>query len=265
MCKKGVTGHCLNSSLFGSDKLWGNLNGGLAEYVRVPLADTYCILIPEGVSDEYALLVGDMLGTAYLGVHLADIKPGQTVAVFGLGPVGLCTVALAKLSKPSKIIGIGRRAERLDAAMKCGATDVIDIDSEDVVARVKKITGGDPIYPEGSPFTGYVDSCIDCCGYKEATANQIKILRTGGTIAQVGMANPGDFPIEMHEICMKNITLKGGLTDQHYMKFLMDGLKDGTINVKPVITHVMPLKDFDKALDIFAHKKDGCIKMVLKP
>jgi threonine dehydrogenase-like Zn-dependent dehydrogenase len=69
----------------------------------------------------------------------------------------------------------------------------------------------------------------------------------------------------MHEICMKNITLKGGVTDQHYMQFLMDCVKEGKINVDHIVTHVMPLKDFDKGMDYFAHKKDGCIKLVFKP
>ncbi len=265
MCKKGLTGHCLNGALFGSDKLWGDQEGALAVYVRVPLAETSCILIPDSIPDEHAVLCSDMLGTGYCGVLQADIKPGQAVAIFGLGPVGLCAIGLAKMKNPAKIIGIGRRKERLDAALKCGATDVIDIDSEDVVARVREITGGDPIYPEGSPFAGYVDSCIDCCGQKDATANEIKILKTAGTISQVGMANAGDFPINLHDICMKNITLKGGLTDQHHMKFLMDCLEQGKINVEPIITHVWEFKDFNKALDVFANKKDGSIKGVLKP
>jgi alcohol dehydrogenase len=265
MCQKGVTGHCLHGALFGSDRSWGDLNGGLAEYVRVPLADTSCIRIPEGVSDEHALLVGDMLGTGYQGVLQADVKPGQTVAVAGLGPVGLSAVTLARRQGAARIIGIGRRMERLHAALECGATDIIDIDSEDVAARVREITGGDPLYPVGSPFTGYVDSCIDCVGDKDATAYEIKILKTGGVISQVGMANPGDFPIEMHDTCMKNVTLRGGVTNQHHMQFLMNCLKTGEINVAPIITHVMALKDFNEALDIFAHKKDRCIKLVKKP
>jgi alcohol dehydrogenase len=265
MCKRGLTGHCLHGQLFGSDKAWGGLDGALAEYVRVPLADVSCVHVPDNVSDESAVLVGDILMTGYSGVQRCNVQPGQVVAIFGLGPVGLSAISAVQTFKPSKIIAIGHRPERLAAAKTLGATDIIDIDSEDVVERVKEICGPDPFYPSGSPFEGFVDCCIDCCGKPSATDQEIKILKVGGIISEIGMPSPDGFTINMHDVNMKNLTIRGGLTDSHYMQELMDKLAAGEINVEPIITHVMPLSEFDAALDMFAHKKDGCIKVVLKP
>lgn len=259
MCKSGHTGHCINGGLFGT-----HFDGALAEYVVVPYGDVNCTIIPDNVSEKEAILVGDMLATAYTGVELANVKSGDTVAVFGLGAVGLSSVAVAKAFNPKTIIGVGRRKERLNAALECGADYVIDIDKENVVERVKEITGGDPIWP-GGPFQGYVNSCIDSCGVKKATDEQIQILKVGGIISQLGMPAPEGYPININLMCMKDITMKCALATNHNAQMLMNLVADGKINVKPIVTHEMPLADFDRAYDMFANKKDGCIKVMLRP
>lgn len=267
VCKSGNTGHCPNGALFGSDPTWGNLNGGMAEYVRVPFADQACLLIPEGVPDEQALLVGDMMGTGYQGVVQAQVKEGDVVVVSGLGPVGLCAIGLAKLRKPRMVIGIGRRPERLKAALECGADYVIDSDlsNDEICEKVKEITGGDPLYDGNMIFEGYADSYIDTAGVATSSDLGLRLLKVGGRLSQVAMVNPDNYVFNMHTVCMKNITVQGGLTNLADMPYLMDCLAQKMVNVAPIITHVFPLSEFDKALDIFAHKKDGSIKVVLKP
>lgn len=163
------------------------------------------------------------------------------------------------------IIGVGRREGRLKAALACGADYVIDIDSEDIAARVKEISGGDPVYGGSMIFEGFADSYIDCAGVNEATETALKVLKVGGILSQVTIVNPNDYVCNLHTVCMKNIKIIGGLTDVHYMQYLMDCLKDKKINVDSIITHVSPLSDFNKDLDIFWHKKENAIKVVLKP
>ncbi|MCD8344764.1 MAG: alcohol dehydrogenase catalytic domain-containing protein [Oscillospiraceae bacterium] len=267
VCKSGNTGHCPNGALFGSDPAWGNLNGAMAEYVRVPFADTSCVIVPENVKDEEALLVADMMGTGYQGVTQAEVKEGDIVVVSGLGPVGLCAVALAKMRNPKMVIGIGRREERLKAAIECGADYVIDSDigNDAIYEKVKEITGGDPLYAGSMIFEGFADSYIDTCGVASSSDLGLRLLKVGGRLSQVSMVNPDNYVFNMHTVCMKNITVQGGLTNLNDMQYLMDVLAEGKINVAPIITRVFPLSEFDKALDIFAHKKDGSIKVVLKP
>ena len=254
MCRSGITGLCPNGALFGSGEGWGNLSGGLAEYVRVPLADSSLVKIPDNVKDEEALFVGDMLATGFFGVQNCNLKPDQTIAIIGAGPVGLCAVATARLYSPSKIILIGRRANRLEAALKMGATHVVDEASEDTAARINELTDG-----KG------VDAVIEAVGTPQAIATASQVVGIGGTLSIVGFPPPGDFPFPLQSLLMRNVTVKMGLTPQDNMKLLMGLLEKGKVDLKPLITHIMPLKEYSKAFEIFGKKMDNCIKVVLKP
>jgi alcohol dehydrogenase len=254
MCRRGITGLCPSGALFGSGEGWGGMSGGLAEFVRAPLADSALLKIPDDVSDERAVFVPDMLATGYFGVLMADLKPAQTVAVIGAGPVGLCSVQTAQLYSPSQTILVGRRTNRLKIGLEMGATAVVDTADQDSVAEVMRLTDG----------VG-VDAVIDAVGSPESLKSAAPLLRIGGTLSIVGFPPPGDIPFPLQELVFKNITVRMGLTDQSNMPFLMRLLQSGKVNVDPLITHVMSLDEFDKAFTTFANKDDNCMKIVLKP
>ena len=254
ICRKGVSGLCPNGRLFGSGESFGNMAGGLAEYVRAPLADAALLKIPDKISDEDAVFVPDMLATGYFGVQNAQLKPGQTVAVIGAGPVGLCAVATARLHDPSQVIVIGRRANRLDAAVKMGATEVVDTAVADPTEEVARLTDG-----RG------VDAVIDAVGSPESMASAAPLLAIGGTLSVIGFPPPGNVGLPLQAFTFKNPTLRFGVTDQSNMPFLMDLLRTGKVDVAPLLTHVMPLAEFESAFKIFAAKQDNCMKVLLKP
>lgn len=254
MCRKGLTMWCENGALFGSGEGWGNLPGGQAEYVRVPIADNALVTIPDNVTDEQAVFVGDMLATGYYGAEQCNLKPGQTVAIFGAGPVGLCTVQSAALYSPAKIIVIDFLADRLELALKLGATDVINGADVDVVAEVERLTNG-----KG------VDAAIDAVGLPASIGNAIKVLSKGGVLIILGVPAPGSFDFPLQDAMFKNLTFKIGMTAQHHIQTIMGLMEQGKYNVDPLITHIMPLKEFDKAFKMFANHEDGCIKLILKP
>jgi alcohol dehydrogenase len=254
MCRKGISGWCPNGALFGSGESFGNMAGGLAEYVRAPLADSALLKIPDSVSDEQAVFVPDMLATGYFGVANVAIKPEQSVAIIGAGPVGLSAILTARLFSPAQIIVIGRRENRLQAALKVGATHVIDTASQDPIEEVARLTDG-----RG------VDAVIDSVGANDSFATLPGIITIGGNIAIVGMPPGGNAEFPLQSLMFKNPTIKLGMSNQANMPFLMGLVAKGTIDVNPLMTHVMPFADFDKAFEIFAEKQDNCIKVVLKP
>jgi alcohol dehydrogenase len=254
MCRRGVTGLCPSGALFGSGEGWGNMAGGLADYVRAPLADSALLKIPDDVTDHRAVFVPDMLATGYFAVLNTNLRPGQTVAVIGAGPIGLCAVQLARLYSPSRIIVVGRRANRLEMALKMGASDVVDEAVLDQVEEVQRLTRG----------LG-ADAVIDTVGSPESVATAAQLLRVGGALSLVGFPPQGDFPFPLQALMFKNGTMKFGVTDQHNMAFLMSLLQSGKVDVDPLLTHVMPLADFGKAFEMFANKQDNCMKVVLKP
>ncbi len=254
MCRKGISGLCPHGTVFGHGEIFGDLPGGLAEYVRVPLAESALVPIPDGVTDDQAVFVSDMVATGYFGVVNADVKPGQTVAVFGGGPVGLCAVQLARLQSPAEVILVGRRAYRLEAGTAMGATHVIDEAAQDPVAEIMKLTDG-----RG------VDSVIDAVGTPESIHSSCEVVAIGGTVVIIGFPEAGDVGFPLQSMMLKNPTIRMGVTDQSNMALLLGLLERGEIDVSALMSHVMPLTDFDKAFKMFAEKQDNCMKVVLKP
>ena len=254
MCRKGISGLCPNGTVFGHGEIFGDLPGGLAEYVRVPLAESALVPIPDGVTDDEAVFVGDMLATGYFGVVNADVREGQTLAVLGAGPVGLCAVQLARLKKPSEIILVGRRANRLEAGSLMGAGHVIDEATQDPVAEIMRLTDG-----RG------VDSVIDAVGTPESTHAACEVIAIGGTVSLIGFPEAGDVGFPLQPMMLKNPTIRMGVTDQSNMQLLLGLVEQGDVNVAPLMSHIMPLTEFDKAFEMFAEKHDNCMKVVLKP
>lgn len=252
-CYNGNYSHCLNGS---AAKMHGGgaLPGTHAEYIRVPFADTCLCHVPDHLTDEQVIFIPDILSTGYSAVMRGNIKPGDTVAVFGAGPVGLCAVATAKLFSPKKIILVGRRDQfRLDIGKELGATEIIRSSDKDVVAEIFRITGG-----KG------VDVAIDASGAEVAIQQAVRCLGIKGRLSLVGISG-GNISLPIAEVFYRNITINMGLGSLKYMRSLMDSIDAGLINLSPLITHRMNLSEIEKAFELFENKSENVLKIVIKP
>ncbi len=249
-CRQGIYSHCTT----GGWLLGDTIDGCQAEYVRVPHANLACHIIPEGLSDEDVLFVGDILSTGYFGAEKAGIQPGETVLVSGCGAVGICSMACAKLWGPSRVIAVDITQERLDFALKNGYADVgLNPKTCDLAEEVKKLTHG-----RGA------DRCIEAVGVAPTFQMALDNVRPGGGICVTGVFEK-PFELAMNELWTKNISITMGLVDANHISALIDLIAAGRIDVKPLITHRAPLNDIVKGYDFCGNKKDGCIKWVVTP
>jgi len=252
-CREGNLGQCMHAAPFGSGATWGNIPGGLADYVRVPHADSCMMEIPAALSDEQALFVGDMLTTGYFAADNCAMKPGDTLAVFGAGPVGLCAVHAARLSGPSRVILIDILQNRLELGLKMGATDIINAAEEDVLPKIMELTNG-----RG------VSAAIEAVGHPATVGAAVQSLGAGGVLSVVGLF-PGNIDFPIQTLLMKNASMKIGLASLDNMRRLMTLVEAGKLDATPLITHRMPLADFEKAYTIFEKKEENVVKVLLEP
>jgi threonine dehydrogenase-like Zn-dependent dehydrogenase len=266
------------AGLFGYSHLTGGYAGGQAEYVRVPFADVGPLKIPDGLSDEQVLFLTDIFPTGYMAAENCDIKPGDTVAVWGCGPVGQFAIRSAFMLGADRVIAIDRIPERLQMAAAAKA-EIINYEEMDAGEAVTEMTGG------RGP-----DACIDAVGmeahgtgldalYDKAkqavrlesdrpTALRQVILacRKGGTVSIPGVYGGFVDKVPLGAAFNKGLTLKMGQTHVHrYLRPLLDRVQKGEIDPSFVITHRMKLDQAPDAYEIFKNKKDNCIKVVLKP
>lgn len=266
------------AGLFGYSHLTGGYAGGQAEYARVPFADVGPLKIPDGLSDEQVLFLTDIFPTGYMAAENCDIQPGDTVAVWGCGPVGQFAIRSAFMLGADRVIAIDRIPERLQMAAAAKA-EIINYEEMDAGEAVTEMTGG------RGP-----DSCIDAVGmeahgtgldalYDKAkqavrlesdrpTALRQVILacRKGGTVSIPGVYGGFVDKVPLGAAFNKALTLKMGQTHvQRYLRLLLDRVQKGEIDPSFVITHRMKLDEAPHAYDIFKNKKDNCIKVVLKP
>jgi threonine dehydrogenase-like Zn-dependent dehydrogenase len=299
MCSRGLYAQCettqnhnkgKGASLFGYTELYGSVPGGQAEYLRVPQAQFGPIKVPEGVNDERFLYLSDILPTAWQAFDYADVPEGGTVAVFGLGPVGQLAVRIAQQAG-RRVIGIDRVPERLDLARSWGA-EVIHMDAvDDVAEAVIDLTDGrgadgtiDAVGMEahGSPLAkaaiGAVGMLPDMLAKPltdkfaidrlAALVASIKSVRRGGTVSVSGVYGGEIDPLPMMEMFDRGITMKMG---QCHVRRWTDDIrkvleKDGDVlGVESLATHRLPLDEAPGAYEMFQAKKDGCVKVVLKP
>lgn len=257
-CRNRLIFACENGGIFGCGPMFGNLQGVQAEYARVMYADETLEKIPEGLTDEQVLFVGDILATAYMGVVGVNpdgkgIQPGSVVAIFGAGPVGLCTVAVARLFGASQVIVLDMLDYRLEVARRMGADKVINITQADPVASIMDITGG-----QGA------DLVVEAAGSREAFLNCLAVASIGGTVSVVGVISE---PVEItfQQIIHKNITIQTGLANVIHTKRLVSLIQAGKLDLTPIITHRLPLTEAVQAYEIFEKRLDGAIKVILKP
>lgn len=251
MCLEGRVDLCENKStrVFG---LGHNLEGSQAQAVGVPSADTTLFKIPDGISTDQALLLTDNLPTGYYGAERANIKPGDCVAVVGLGPVGQLAVESAMVMGASKVWAIDRVPERLAAAEAIGAIPVM---GDEAAATVFEATKG-----RGA------DAAIEAVGADETIKLAMSLVRTDGTVSVVGVNQTMDFSFPMAIAFVKSLTFRiGGCPVQSYWPKLVPLIQSGRLKPERVITHRMGLSDGAEAYAMFANRKDGVMKVVLDP
>ncbi len=267
------------SGLFGYSHMFGGYAGGQAEYARVPFADVGLFKIPDGLTDEQVLFLTDIFPTGYMAAENCDIKPGDTVAIWGCGPVGQFAIKSAYMLGAERVIAFDRVPERLQMAKEQGKAEVLNYEEVDVGEALKEMTGG------RGP-----DSCIDAVGMEAHgtdamafydKAKQAVRLETdrptalrqvivacgkGGHVSLAGVYGGFLDKVPMGAAFNKGLTFKMGQTHVHrYLRPLLERIQNGEIDPSFVITHKMSLEDAPKGYEIFKNKKDNCIKVVLKP
>jgi alcohol dehydrogenase len=210
-------------------------------------------IIPESLTDEDVIFVGDILSTGYYGAEMGRIQPGDTVAVFGSGPVGMCAMATARLWGPANIIAVDIDDSRLEFAQKNGWADMgLNPNKVDVPQAIKDLTEG-----RGADVT------IEANGFEPTFKGALDSVRPGGTVSVIGVfETPQTVP--MNKLWIKNITITMGLVNANRIPELINLIKAGKINMKPLITHSLPLSEVAEAYDIFEERRDNAIKVLLK-
>lgn len=252
-CKNGQPVHCTkkNVGCFGVSPL---LPGCQTEFVRIPFADNTLYHIPDELSDEDALFVGDILSTGYFGAEMAEIKTGDSVLIVGAGPVGMCAALCARLFSPAQIIIVDSIEHRLNTCLAQGIVDeVINFEKEDVQARIRELTGG-----RG------VDRAIEAIGKEASMLTCMEAVRYGGNVSFLGVFS-GPVQIPLHQLWNKNLTIRTGFVPVDHISELLKMIQAGKIDTSFLITHRAPLNDVVKGYDYFANKKDNCIKWLVTP
>ena len=253
-CKRGLFSACERGATFGHGPLLGDLPGAQADYVRVPFCDN--TLQSVTAPDEQIIFAGDILPTAYsavVGLNPGDrgVQRGDTVVVFGAGPVGLCAVASARLFDPKQIIAVDVEPARLALAGRLGAGTVIDAANEDVRARVKELTDG-----WGAEYV------IEAVGSQETLGNAVAVASPGGRVSVVG-AFQQPTSVNAPRMQAKNVSLTMGMGDLGHIRELLDFIQQGKLDLTPLVTHRMRLDEATRAYEIFDKRLEGAIKILL--
>ena len=270
-------GHPL-SGLFGYSHLTGGYPGGQAEYVRVPYSDVGPIVIPDGMEDDEVLFLSDILPTGWMAAENADITAGDTVAVWGCGPVGLFAVQSAKVMGAHKVIAIDHYPNRLDLARKMGA-EVIDYSQTNVLEALMEMTGGigpdaviDAVGMESHGFSP--DNVFDTIKQKvgvgadapHALRMAIMACRKGGRVSMPGVYGGFADKFPLGALMEKGLQLRTGQTHvQRYTNDLLRRIQEGELDTTFMISHRLPLEEAPRGYDNFANNQNDWTKVVLKP
>src|SRR3954466_5983303 len=297
-CEHGLFSVCENSNpnagiaekmfghptagIFGYSHITGGYAGGQAEYARVPYADVGPIKIEDDLTDEQVLFLSDIFPTGWFGADLCEIKGGEVVAVFGCGPVGQFAIASAVMMGAERVIAIDQYDYRLQMALnKAGATDVIDFSKDpDVVEQLKWLTGGrgpdaviDAVGMEASHGHGALHAVerVKQSQRQEtdrghALRDAILACRPGGIVSVIGVYGGLMDKFPTGAFMNKGLQLRAGQAHvQKYLKPLYEHIKNGNIDPSFVVTHRLGLDNAPDGYETFKHKKDQCVKVVLKP
>ena len=254
-CLSGHWSQC--GGLIGGWKFGNTINGAQAEYLLVPHAQANMAKIPDELRDEQVVLLADIASTGISAAESADLQIGDTVAVFAQGPIGLCATAGAKLKGASLIIAVESDPVRMEMAKSMGADVVINHLKMDAIAEIRRLTGG-----EG------VDVAIEALGTQATFESALRVLRAGGTLSSLGIySGKLSVPVE---------PFAAGLGDQKIittlcpggkerMRRLMELVRHGKLDLTPLLTHTFSLDEITKAYKLFGERRDGVIKIAIKP
>lgn len=249
-CRRGFVNNCTDKN--GGWALGCRIDGGQAEYARIPFADNGLTLIPDNVTDEQALFNGDILSTGYWAAKIGEIKPADTVAVIGAGPTGLCTMMCAGLYTPTKIIAIDTDEYRLELAKKQGLADIIFVSGRDnPEEEIKKLTDG-----RGA------DVVFEVAGGKDTFHMAWKLARPNANVVVVAMYEETQM-LPLPDMYGKNLVFKTGGVDGNFCQEIMDLTACGKLNAKCFITHRCRLDEIMDAYSVFENKQDNVIKYAI--
>ena len=247
-CRHGFINNCEK----GGWELGCRIDGCQAEFVRVPFADTGLTKIPENVSYESALFVGDILSSGYFGAEMCEIKKGDTIVVIGAGPVGLCAMMCAKYLGAGKIIAIDVDASRLEIAKNQKLADFVfnppDCDVEKEVKNLTENRGADGV--------------IECAGAKDTFEMSWKIARPNAIVGVVAMYEE-DQILPLPQMYGKNLTFKTGGVDAIHCAKLLDLISKGLISTDFLITHKVSLENIKNGYELFENKRENCLKVAV--
>ncbi len=250
-CKRGEFHKCDEARVFGHGETLGSLQGAQAELVLVPHANLALRQIPEGLSDDVALFAGDVMGTAYHAIDSRPLAKGETAAILGLGPVGLCAVQAARAAGASEVIAIDSVEDRLKMAESFGATPV-HLTEDDPRGKVKELTEG-----RG------VDLAVDAVGHPEALDLACRLARKAGTVSATGVYAER---IELHMgiVWIKALTLHSGHANViGHLDRVVEQLSNGVLDPSPLVTHHMKLDEAPEAYRAYDNRE--ALKIVLSP
>jgi len=257
MCEIGQTAHCetTNKAVYGFGTPFGDLNGTHAEYMILPHADGHVIKVPSAISDAAAVTLSCNLPSAIVANRLADIQPGENVAVLGCGPTGLMALDLAREAKPACLVAFDRVDTRLEYASARGA-NIINVCDEDHIAQ-------GIAYTHGRGF----DKVMEVVGEARSLQTSIDLVRPGGTIAAIGVFSTDTFNLNLADVFLRDISLhmNGFANVYPVMQVGVELLEQKVIEVDDLFTHEFKLSEIEKAYATFDQILDGAAKVLIRP
>ena len=249
-------GHGEGYEAIGGWRFGNTINGAQAEYLLVPHAQANLARIPDELTDEQVVLLADIASTGFSGAESGNVRIGDSVVVFAQGPIGLCSTVGAKLMGAALVVGVDGDSNRLRMARSMGADIALDCREVDVVAEVKKLTGGG------------ADVTIEALGTQETFEQALRSLRPGGTLSSLGVYSgklqiPYDaFAAGLGDHRIVTTLCPGG---KERMRRLMEMVKSGRVDLTPLLTHTFSLDNITEAYALFGERRDGVMKVAIKP
>jgi threonine dehydrogenase-like Zn-dependent dehydrogenase len=249
-------GHGEGYEPIGGWRFGNTINGAQAEYLLVPNAQANLAKIPDELSDELVVLLADIASTGFSGAESANIRIGDAVVIFAQGPIGLCATAGAKLMGATLIIGVDGDENRLAMAKRMGADVVLDYRAVDIVAEVHRLTGGG------------ADVAIEALGTQQTFESGLRSLRPGGTLSSLGVySGKLQIPYEAFAAGIGDHRIVTTLCPggKERMRRLMEVVRSGRVDLRPLLTHTYALEKISDAYDLFGERMDGVLKVAIKP
>ena len=249
-------GHGAGYEALGGWRFGNTINGAQAEYLRVPFAQANLAVIPDGVTDEQAVLLADIASTGFSGAEAGGVRLGDAVVVFAQGPIGLCASAAARLSGAALVIGVDPDPKRREAARRLGADVVLDPRDMNVVDEVRRLTGGG------------ADVAIEALGTQDTFVGALRSLRPGGTLSSLGVyADRLEMPLDAFAAGLGDHRIVTTLCPggKERMRRLLDLVYRGRVDLSSLLTHSYPLERIADAYELFGSRREGVLKVAIRP